>query len=437
MTEKLKTTALIVLLITGLYLTQKVWFQIPEIQEINVGVEEVNLLDSIITPEKYIIHFGQGDFTIIYDDSEYDILERAKDSLKYLFSSDDIKISQEDYEKYSLLKEEGFIEFILPQAMNSYILAASLDIEDLNDIVNEVHMIERIFLNLNKDGNFLLVNGEDYLLVEDKNLSFDTIRDQIKVVEMKKNYTEYELIDDIYIPKDLKISIPDLSVSNLVHSLDSDERNRFAERFFSREIDYIREIVESNGSYIYEYDNKVLKLNSNGVIEYFHSLDDNYPESNLYISLTNAVDFLKTKVGLEKDIFLSQVERIETDNNKGYSFYFRYRTNYIPLLVGDGYKDYIQVDVFNNQVSNFHHLANEGQIISRSSDLNRSLISPEEIIRSNEDIFTDQDIRSIDISYFDNASSRFNQTLQLVWVFEGLEGLYAFDAYNGNLVYER
>lgn len=431
-------------MILGIYLTQKVWIQFPEIIpgffKEDEAIDEKNLLEDIIVPEKYLINFGQGEFTLIYDDREYSVFEEAKAIIKHMFSSKEITTSQISDEEYHEFKENKFIEFKYSEPMNAHILSASLDITNLNNIVDEIDKIHKIYFSLEEEAFFILTSGESHVLIGVEHSSLAPLKSQVYRMKNQENYVKYEPLEGVssntYIPKTTKIHLPELIVSNHILSLDAQSRNQLVERFFSREIDYIREIVESNGSTIYEYDNSVLKLNSNGVMEYFHVLEDSYSEPNLYISLSTAVDFLTNRVGVSNDIFLSRVEEIQSNSGNGYRLYFRYQTNNIPLIVGDGFGDYIQVDVFNNQIKTYRQLDNEGYVVNRKNDLVRNILSPREIIDNNAQL-EQHTIESIDLSYFDSGTLRFNQRLQLVWAIETSDKLYVFDAYIGSLIYER
>lgn len=445
MNEKIKTISLIALLTLAVYLTQKIWIQFPEIiprfLEEDAVISDMNFHEDIIIPEKYLINFGDESYTLIYDDTNYGVFDSAKEIINHVFSSEEIIISHITYEEYVNFKEIKFIEFKLSEPINSYILSSSLNIMDLNDIVDEIDEIHKIYFSLDEEEFIILTNGENHVLIEDEDLKLEAIKSQVNTMKNGENYVKYEPLDsispEIYVPSTMGFSLPELSVSNHIISLDEQDKNQIAERFFSREIDYIREIVESNGSTIYEFDNNVLKLSSNGVIEYFHVLEDTYSEPNLYISISTAVDFLINRMGLSNDIYLSKVEELKSDNGKGYRLYFRYHTNNIPLIVGEGFRDYIQIDVFNNQIKTYRHLANEGQIVNSRIESTHRLISPRRIIENNYELFEESKIESIDLSYFDPGTLEFSQKLQLVWAIDTSNTIYIFDAYTGNLLYEK
>ncbi len=116
--------------------------------------------------------------------------------------------------------------------------------------------------------------------------------------------------------------------------------------------------MESNGSSIYVYNQRVLKLNINGTIEYFHALEETVSERNLYQSLLAASNFISEKAGVQKGMYLAKVDKIESDNSLGYRLTFRYRIRGIPVILGNQeVGEYVQMEVFNNHVRSYKYYA--------------------------------------------------------------------------------
>src|SRR5690606_2243199 len=111
------------------------------------------------------------------------------------------------------------------------------------------------------------------------------------------------------------------------------------------------EIVESNGSTIYVLNNRSLKLNVNGMLEYFHPLEESVVERNLYTSLSTAAQFITQKTTTVEGMYLTSIDQIQSDSNLGYRLTFKYRVRGIPVLLGNrDVGDYIQIEVFNNHI---------------------------------------------------------------------------------------
>ena len=67
--------------------------------------------------------------------------------------------------------------------------------------------------------------------------------------------------------------MPLIYVENELDVDDIDGIREIAEAFFDKDIEYLREIIEGNGSILYIYDQRVLKIYQNGLLEYFHPLE--------------------------------------------------------------------------------------------------------------------------------------------------------------------
>jgi hypothetical protein len=219
--------------------------------------------------------------------------------------------------------------------------------------------------------------------------------------------------------------------------------------------------VESNGSTIYIYNNKVLKFNMNGTVEYFHSLEDTVQERNLYLSLSTAAEFISQKAYSAKGMYLAGIQEIEADGSLGYSLTFRYRVRGIPVLLGNReVEEYVQIEVFNNQVRSYR------QLFRREMDLNiaslqdsRQIMSSFDVIDQNylfleseylkhtgesKEQLGDQvvqrvlsSVEDITISYYDPGLKDQEERLIGVWLIRAHGSVYAFNAYTGMLVYQR
>src|SRR5690606_6152594 len=145
---------------------------------------------------------------------------------------------------------------------------------------------------------FVFSNNNQYIMAYDIKIDTNPLKEELLKIEQSYSYDRYysmreiyRIENDIYIPYQVENKVPIVYVSNEIATLDDKQKDELAERFFNEDINYIREIVENNGSTIYMHGRRSLKLNINGTLEYFHPLEDKVPERNLYISLTTAANF--------------------------------------------------------------------------------------------------------------------------------------------------
>lgn len=315
---------------------------------------------------------------------------------------------------------------------------------------------------------FVFSAGNSYSLVRGSNVDNKDLKEKLAQIDEVKNYDYYYSMreiygieNDIYIPYDTDYRLSTIHFSNVLVNLDMDEKRQVAERFFNKSIDYIREIVESNGSTIYVLDKRVLKLNSNGTLDYFHALEDTIAERNLYTSLITAADFITQKTSSQKNIYLSNIEEIEADDNQGYRLSFKYRIRGIPVLLGNReIGDYIQIEVFNHHVRGYKQLTRNEDDRGLSTNIERrNMKSSIDILGENYEFLENkylviinktkeevgdnimQEVLSlvddISLSYYDPNLKDQGERLIGVWAVRFNNRIYAFNAYTGKLVFER
>lgn len=219
--------------------------------------------------------------------------------------------------------------------------------------------------------------------------------------------------------------------------------------------------MESNGSSIYVYDQRVLKFNINGTLEYFHALEKSVTKRNLYESLSTAAEFISKNTGIPKGMYLSKIEDIQIDNSLGYNLTFKYRVRGIPVILGNNeVVDFLEIEVFNDQVRSFKHFIRKDMdkpIENIPTD--KKMLTSGDVLDKNYDFFIERyleergidtlkggevvleeflsSIEDINLSYFDPCLKDIEDKLIGVWVIRTESTLYAFDVYNGSLVYEK
>lgn len=474
MRERLKTFVLVVLVGVSLIFTKNIWLEMP-----NEGIQLFNkdekvysssyLLSDMIAPNRYLLNFNDKYHTVFHDDYRYGLWTNSKDILYDILRDKNIEtldISKEDMGSYN---NKRSIVFYFPEKVNTYILAKAFDVKDPNLIVDEVPNVKSIYIYLgDEEPFFIFSNEEKSLKVINKSINTIALREQIEKIEDEKNYNYYYSMreklgvnNDIFIPYEMKNIVPAVFVENQIRNLDEKQRNELAENFFNKDIDYIRGFVENNGSAIYLYNQRVLKLNVNGTLEYFHALEGSVKKRNLYESMRTAADFISNKAMTPEGMHLSKIEKIEADNSLGYNFTFRYRVRGIPVILGnEEVSDFVIIQVFNNHVRSFKHYARkhmdkpienlypEGKILASTDvmDMNYDFIL-DSYIKENEispekkkeieaeDVLAS--IKNVTLAYFDPCFKDIDEELIAVWVIEMQKSMYAFDVYNGSLIYKK
>ena len=146
--------------------------------------------------------------------------------------------------------------FRSPENFNTYILARSLDVTKPKNIIDEIINVDSIYLYLGKEEPYIVFSeGDKHLKVYNLDIDTKGIRNQVNEIEKRKDYTYYYLMketlnvdNNIYIPYKMNKAVPLVYVENELNVSNIEESRSIAEKFFDKEIDYIREIIENNGS---------------------------------------------------------------------------------------------------------------------------------------------------------------------------------------------
>jgi hypothetical protein len=474
MKEKLKTILLLFLVGTSLAMTQQLWIQFPErvtrFFEPEPSYSSSYLLSDMIAPNKYLINFEEDKTTIIYDASKYGLWDSSKQAIAKVINSTTIRT--EELEKglshRDLVKPS--IVFYLPEKMSTNIVAMAWEVKEPNSIADAVPYIESISIVMGEGDPFFVFSGEGkHLKVYDSTIDLEEVKVDLKTIEENDDFDYYysmsEIFEiggnDIFIPYEIRNSLPAVFVKNDLLNMNKSDKETLAQRFLERDKDYLRQIVENNGSTIYINDNRVLKFNLNGTVEYFNSLENKVEDRNLYLSLSAAADFISQKAYSAKGMYLAETDEIEAEGSVGYKFIFKYRVRGIPVLLGNReVNEYVQMEVFNTQVRTYRQLfRGEMNIDISQMQVNENLMSSFDVIDANYNLFEREYLKTISLSkeeigdsiiqnvlssieditiaYYDAGLMEQRERLVTIWQIKANNKIYAFNAYSGKLVYER
>ena len=473
MKERLKTFLLISLVSISVILAKNLWLQTPE-ELFKFATEFENdefssyVLSDMILPNKYLLNFSETNHTIMYDDSKYGMWSKSRDNLIEVLNREDIEtieITDDEYLDYHNVKS---VVFYFSSEINTYILSRAWDIKDTNNLVDIMPNINSIYIYLGNSNPFFIFSDSDrHIAISHKGMETTALINEINKIEESEEHTRYYSMEDygvksdIFIPVEIDYTLPEIYVANDVFSYSYKEKEGLAERFFDTNIDYIREIEERNGSTIYENNQKILKLNTNGIVEYFHAIEDRVTERNLLLSLSTAVEFISEKAEVQDGMYLAGIQEISQDGNVGYRLFFRYRVRGIPVILGNlEISEYVNIEVFNDHVRSYKYYARKDMNKIPSKIVGEDKILPaldvldinynffQDIYFSRNDIQTADNvdniidrvlasIEDITLAYYDPCLKEQDEKLLPVWAIKYMGTTYAFDANNGILVYER
>lgn len=476
--EDIKTLLLILLVCISVFFTKELWMVIPnEITSIfneNEGITSSYIFSDMIIPHKILLNFNKNNHTLLYSDEDYNLWPSGKIILREALSGKKFKTKNITHEQLLSYQNYKSITYLFSEEMNTYILAKGLEVKDPNDITEKIEKVNSIYIFLEKDEPFLILSNNDkHIKVTDLKFNIKVLREIINGIELKGNYTYYYSMkdtlgsnNDLFIPYEMTNGLPVVYVENEIKIDDEDEIIRIVESFFGKNIDYLREIVENNGSTIYIYNQKVLKIHQNGYLEYFSPLEEPVRERNLYISLNTVANFISSHSGALKGMYVDKIEDIEedieSDKNVGYRLTFKYRTRGIPLVIGNpDVEPFVEVEVFNKHVRSYKRFVRKDMnlleyeetyeqenmlsafdVINMNYDLiesryivDKGISGKEEIENLNEKVIND--IEDISLAYFDPCLKESNEKLVGIWSITVENRIYAFDVYTGELIFEK
>ncbi len=507
MLERLKTILLFILFGISIFLAKSLWIELPERSfsvENSKTITSYSLVE-MMAPSKYLIHFDENNNTLFYDESKYTLWADARKSIKSVLESEKIEIEKIDMSDMGEYNRKRSISFEFPEKLNTYILAKALKIDQPNEIIDTMEWVDSIYIYLGLEEPFFLFIKDDEIIkvtdsqsyyknaqveaqnwdiiskveniigtkspvVEEDIFQTKDLKDKILEIETNGKFNYYysmrEMMGtdkDLYIPYEMNNILPTVYMENQMRTMDEHTKNKLVESFFRENIDYIREVVESNGSSIYVQNQKVLKLNDNGVLEYYNHIDERVEKRSLYESLNTTSEFLSNVVGNIKGLYLADINPIEDEfGNKGYAFSFKYRVRGIPIILENAkLDDFVKMEVFNSNVKSYKQLMRKDMAKSldfKFMEKEVKALSSFDIIDKNYDIFlkdyretnkitaADGDIQTqevlssikdITLAYYDPTMKETDEELIRVWAIKTANNMYSFDIYTGKKIDQR
>ncbi|SHJ96096.1 hypothetical protein [Tepidibacter formicigenes] len=438
--EKFKTLILIFLFLTSNILLllniSLIGFSLDlkKMYESNVSLGES--LDFILKPERIYIHFGGGNNTeILKNKDEY--WSEAKLTLKEtLIKEADLK--EISYMEYLFKKDIKSIELKFNKGINGNILNKSMFLKKSS--ITKLGDILEILIPLVDDKAIYFLNSENKVYkVEVDNLKSINLVDELE----KGNYIKYYTVNYMFdinnhtlFPLEMNLSYPMIKSKNNFDIYNDKEIQDLGKKFLNEKYDFANRIVETNGNntFIYGYGEKVLRIYSNGYIEY---LNENTTDKDLTIeqALNIALDFLRKHSIDWKKLNLSSIHKEVIKNKKAYRFSFYYKIKDLKLET-NALNAPIQITVIGEDVYSYKAFAKNMDYILNDNSRN-NIIPPQEILNMNfsllqkdnnylngSDIW--ENIKDVELIYF-LKDDKFIPA----WKFYIGNKIYVFDAYKG------
>jgi len=240
---------------------------------------------------------------------------------------------------------------------------------------------------------------------------------------------------------------------------DTEQIEEIAKNYFEEDFDYVRKSVDSSGSVNYIYKNeKVLKINKDGLLEFYDSIESSLERSDVYESFKIALSFMDDFLGFPENAYLSEVEIFQKDGEYGYSYIFSYNLLNKPIIFSQVRDEKaIQIDVLGSKVVLYKRFIRVVDYSMEAEMEEVEVLSPDEIISKNIDFVTElylersgggpeefeftksrilNSIYNIELAYFDPSRKLKDQLLRTVWVIRTSDRQYVFNAISGAIIEE-
>jgi len=459
--SKIKNIILLAMVIICIYLSSNVWLQLPDYLHYNIEADENKPDDivaadiwNVVRPIKNIIKYNDN-YTITYSD-EYDMWGKTVHIINDAFGNfENSKVTE------SAAFPSNYLKFDFSTSIPSEIFTGNMKIENEN-IKKTIKNIKNVIIDLENLNSIYFYNGENTVKIESDNINAWDIVNIIKNVDFK-NETQYSFNQKIG-DKTIQVPVPleqtarnPVFVQSELDVFDTETINEIAKDYFKKDYDYVRKSVEVSGNLVYMYrTQKVLKINDEGLLDFYDATIEPDNVTSVYESFIAAVSFTKEFLGFPKDGYLSKVESVQHDGSYGYRYTFSYKILERPILfskVRDN--SALQIDVVGNDVVSYKRFIrkiddsqmdkmDETQILPALEVININLDTQNnteqvegvvsELKPLNPDMI--KDINNIYLGYFDISRISKEQVLRVVWVIETENKSYIFNAIRGTLIEE-
>ncbi len=460
--RKIENIILFVMVIVCIYLSSNVWLQLPDFFNYDVKAEEKSNQDDVVNidiwnvvrPIKNIIKLNDN-YTITYSD-EYDTWGKTVNIINDAFENFNTSNVSE-----SAAFPSQYYKFDLGAIIPLEIFTNAMNIEN-QQIKEKIKSIKNIIIDLENIHSIYFYNGENTFKIEDENINTQEIVQIVKQVDFE-NETKYSFEQEIG-EKTLQLPIPleqtalnPVFVQSELDVFDKQAINDIAKDYFKSNYDYVRKSVEVSGNLVYTYrTEKILKINDEGLLEFYDTTIEPSSTSDIYKSFIAAVNFTDEFLGFPEDGYLSGIEEISQDGSDGYRYTFSYKILERPILfskVRDNTA--LQIEVIGDNVVSYKRFIRNLDNSKKNNMIETSVIPVIDVINKNLDIRDTEeiqeeailelkplnrdmieDINNIYLGYFDISRISKEQVLRVVWVIEAGDKSYIFNAITGALIEE-
>ncbi len=457
-----KNIILTTMVICCVYLSSNVWLKLPDFIKHETSAEEnydkskaIMQIWNIIRPVKNVINYNEH-YTVIYSDDN-NMWSKAVQVLSNVFA---------EYNNAEISLTAAFptqyLKFDFADNIPVGIFTGQMTISNRN-ITDTIRNIKNVIIDLENTNSIYIYNGENTIKIKSSSIDTTELINIVKQFDFSNTtqFVYYQKIgnETIQVPIPLeKTALNPIFVRSELDVFDTEAINKIARGYFKKNYDYVRKSVEVSGNISYMYrTEKVLKINEEGLLDFYDATTELQNSSDVYESFVSAVGFTEGFLGFPKDIYiyLSNVQSIEHDGNYGYRYTFSYKIKNRPILFSKVRANAaLQIDVIGDNVVAYKRFIrnlneerkasmNEIEIMPAIDVINKNLYyevpkddstGVPELKPLKEEMI--KDITNIYLGYFDLSRISKEQALRVVWVVEIKDKTFIFNAITGSLIEE-
>ena len=366
----------------------------------------------------------------------------STDISEILENSTNENLEMIDTKTYLNLQKNESLVFKFSSPLSGSIL---LNLLGENKLENNINLsINSIYIS--KDNDVYIGATNNYFKLKNLKTNLEMNRLLKNAKKIGTNYINfkeaYNINKDLLIPDSNYIQAQDIYYKLATDILDDNIKNNLAVRYLQTNIDYIKEIKQSEKT-TYVYENKYISFYNNGIVEYNNEENFSVPNRNLYGSIVAALEFLFRNSGMTANIYLDKIVPVNYKDSNGYKFFFNLKESGLNLILNSKDNTFIEMEVFSDHVKSYREYYYKKDFDPATNTENLKILDIFEIINNNLSLFNlekAEDVltfcNNLSLVYI-NKNENLYSKLNMAYELSINDKKYYFDVLNGELILSR
>lgn len=415
-------------------------FSMPQ-KKIDSGFKSKEASMDVFMPSMLIVNLGYRQHYVLKNFKDYWKIY-STDISEVLENSTNENLEMIDTKTYLNLQKNESLVFKFSSPLSGSIL---LNLLGENKLENNINLsINSIYIS--KDNDVYIGATNNYFKLKNLKTNLEMNRLLKNAKKIGTNYINfkeaYNINKDLLIPDSNYIQAQDIYYKLATDILDDNIKNNLAVRYLQTNIDYIKEIKQSEKT-TYVYENKYISFYNNGIVEYNNEENFSVPNRNLYGSIVTALEFLFRNSGMTANIYLDKIVPVNYKDSNGYKFFFNLKESGLNLILNSKDNTFIEMEVFSDHVKSYREYYYKKDFDPATNTENLKILDILEIINNNLSLFNlekTEDVltfcNNLSLVYI-NKNENLSSKLNMAYEFSINDKKYYFDVLNGELILSR